>query len=215
MSGMILFFLKDTHELEEKIHTKERPLKHIVIDPRFYVAVLAAATSYAVMSFIMGAVPIHLHMMPTYTFANIVFLSQSHVVGMYLPSLFTGILMQRLGIYKTLLAGLGAFCLAIFFAVHAHTLLFYWVVAVLIGIGWNFLFIPATVLLSQTYSHTERFKTQGVNDFIVFLSQVIASFLIGGVLLTNGWEDLNLLALPLILITLLVFILYRKQLKAV
>lgn len=213
VSGLLLLFLKDTHILEEKIHTKERPLKDIVMAPRFYIAVLAAATSYSVMSLIMGAVPIHLHMMPSsYTFENIILLSQSHVIGMYLPSLITGVLMQRFGIYKMLLAGLGAFVLAIFFAVHAHAFIFYWAVAVLIGIGWNFLFIPATVLLSATHSHTERFKTQGVNDFIVFISQVISSFLIGGILLSKGWENLNLLALPLIILTAVVFTVNRKKL---
>lgn len=216
ISGILLFFLKDTHALEEKIHTKERPLKSIIVDPRFYVAVLAAATSYSVMSLIMGAVPIHLHMMmPAYTFANIVLLSQSHVVGMYLPSLFTGLLMQRFGIYKTFLLGLGSFGVAIFLAVHAESLIFYWGVAVLIGVGWNFLFIPATVLLSQTHTHLERFKAQGVNDFIVFLSQVVSSFLIGELLVTKGWNNLNLLALPLISITVIVIVLHRNHLRLV
>lgn len=211
-AGVLLLFLKDTHALEEKIHTKERPLTDIIITPRFVVAVTAAATSYAVMSFLQGAVPIHLHMLPQYTFDNIVLLSQSHVVGMYLPSLFTGTLIQRFGVYKTMLSGLGAFCLAIFFAIHAHALLFYWIVSVLIGVGWNFLFIPATVLLSQTHTHLERFKAQGVNDFIVFMSQVIASFLIGGVLLSNGFVNLNLFALPIIALTFIVFTMNRKKL---
>lgn len=213
VSGAFLFFLRDTHALEEKIHVKERPLKHIVTDPRFYVAVLAAATSYSVMSLIMGAVPIHLHMMPAYTFDNIVFLSQSHVVGMYLPSLFTGVLMQRLGVYRTFLLGLGAFCLSIFLAVHADSLIYYWGVSVLIGIGWNFLFIPATVLLSQTHTHLERFKAQGINDFIVFVSQVVSSFMIGSLLLTGGWNNLNLLALPLIILTIIIFTANRKRLN--
>lgn len=140
-------------------------------------------------------------------------MSQSHVIGMYLPSLFIGSLMQRFGVYRMLIAGLGTFCLAIFFAVHAHSFLFYWAVAVLIGIGWNFLYISSTILLSQTHSHKERFKTQGVNDFIVFMSQVVAAFLAGGILLTKGWENLNLLALPLIVITFFIFTANRKRLN--
>lgn len=212
LSAFLLLFLKDTHAQEEEIHTKERPLRSIIVQPRFFVAALAAMTGYSVMTFIMGAAPIHLHVLPTYTLDNIVFMSQSHVIGMYLPSLFTGGLIQRFGVYRILLAGLATFCLAIVFAVHAHAFFFYVTAGVLIGVGWNFLYISSTLLLSQTHSHKERFKTQGVNDFIVFVSQVVASFFAGGILLSRGWSNLNLLALPLIVITYFVFRANRKHL---
>lgn len=211
-SAVLLVFLKDTHIYEEDIHTKERPLKSILVQPHFFIAVLASAMGYGFMTFITTAAPIHLHTISRYSLDNVVFITQSHVISMFLPSLFTGMLIARFGVFRILLAGLASFCVAIIFAIHAHAVFPYWAALVLIGVGWNFLYISSTVLLSLSHSHTERFKAQGLNDFIVFVVQMFASFLAGSVLFTRGWINLNLLTLPIILLVYIIFSINRKQL---
>lgn len=211
ISITLILFMKNTQApMEEHLKT-ERPLKSIITKPHFYIAVLAAATSYGFMTFITTAVPIHMHTLSHYGLESVVFITQSHVVAMFLPSLVTGILIEKFGVYRILLAGLGGFCLAILFGVLAHDVLFYWAALVLIGVGWNFLYISSTMLLSQSHSHTERFKAQGINDFIVVTCQMLASLFAGIVLFTGGWINLNLLTIPLILIVYLVFTINRKQ----
>jgi MFS family permease len=215
IAGVLLFFLKNTKMEEERAQPIERSLKSIIVQPNFYIAVLAALTGYGVMTFIMTATPIHLHNGEHYSLESTVFVIQSHIIAMFLPSLFTGILIQRFGIFRILITGLLSFCLTLLLATNAHSVLPYWGALVLLGIGWNFLFISATVLLSQSYSHLERFKAQGANDFIVVFSQMLASFLAGSVLFGSGWVNLNLLTLPLILFTFVIFILNRRRLLQV
>jgi MFS family permease len=212
LAVILLIFLKNTKMEEERVHPVERSLKSIIVQPNFYIAVLAALTGYAVMTFIMTATPIHLHHREHYTLDSTAFVIQSHIIAMFLPSLFTGILIQRFGIFRVLISGLLSFCLTILLATTAHSVLPYWGALVLLGIGWNFLFISATVLLSRSYSHLERFKAQGANDFIVVFSQMFASFFAGSVLFTSGWVNLNLLTLPLILFSFVIFFLNRKRL---
>lgn len=212
ISITLILFMKNTQAPVEEHLKTERPLRNIITKPHFYIAVLAAATSYGFMTFITTAVPIHMHTLSHYGLESIVFITQSHVVAMFLPSLFTGILIEKFGVYKMLLAGLASFGLAIFFGVNAHDVFFYWTALVLIGVGWNFLYISSTLLLAQSHSHTERFKAQGLNDFIVVICQMIASLFAGVILFTDGWVNLNLLTIPLIVIVFLIFTLNRKQL---
>jgi MFS family permease len=212
---VLLAFLKNTKMEEERTHPLERSLKSIIVQPNFYIAVLAALTGYAVMTFIMTATPIHLHNVEHYSLDSTVFVIQSHIIAMFVPSLFTGILIQRFGIFRILISGLLSFCITLILAVNAHSVLPYWGALVLLGIGWNFLFISATVLLSQSYSHLERFKAQGANDFIVVFSQMLASFLAGSILFNRGWVNLNLLTIPLIVFTFVIFFLNRKRLLRV
>ncbi len=212
VSAILLIFFKDTQIHHEEIQSKERSLRSIIIQPHFFIAVLASATGYGLMTFITTAAPIHLHTISHYSIDSVVFITQSHVIAMFLPSLFTGILIQKFGVYRILLAGLVNFCIAVLFATHAHTVFPYWAAVVLIGVGWNFLYISSTMLLSQSHSHTERFKAQGLNDFIVFVIQMTSSFLAGTVLFTRGWNNLNILTLPIVLIVYIIFTINRKKL---
>ena len=165
------------------------------------------------MTFIMTATPIHLHNESNYTLDNIAFILQSHIIAMFLPSLFTGSLIQKFGVFRILILGLAIFCLTVLFATHAHSLFPYWAALVLLGIGWNFLYISSTVLLSQSHSHSERFKAQGLNDFMVVISQMLASFLAGSILFSAGWVTLNVLTLPLIGIAFLIFLANHKKIR--
>lgn len=212
---ILLTFLRNVKIADEEEHAPERALKSIVSQPNFFIAALAGASGYGIMTFIMTATPIHLHDMAHYSIDMTVFVIQSHIIAMFLPSLFTGSLIQKFGVFKMLLAGIACFCITVVLGVFAQAVFPYWMALVLLGIGWNFLYISSTVLLAQSYSHSERFKAQGVNDFIVVTSQMIASFMAGSILFTRGWINLNLLALPIIAVALFFFVLNRKRLLQV
>ena len=165
--------------------------------PGFGVAVLAAAVAYAVMSSIMTATPLHLSAagLPLDRTAIII---QSHVLAMYLPSLASGYIMDRLGIARVLLVGVLGMTAAIVVGVYAASLPAFWAALVLLGLGWNMLFLGGTVLLARRAAGAERFRLQAINDFGVFGAQALASLSAGTALVLVGWDALNLAALPLL-----------------
>ena len=165
----------------------------------FRVAVLAALASYAVMSFIMTATPISMHVVDLHDEVATKQVIQGHLIAMYLPSLASGWIIARLGTRPVIVAGamLMAGCIAIA-AFAGHSVLHYAWALVLLGVGWNLMFIAGTTLLTGTYRSHERVRVQTLNDFMVFGSQAVASLLAGFALATIGWELLNLVALPLL-----------------
>jgi MFS family permease len=176
-----------------------RPLAEIAAQPEFRIAVLAALVSYAVMSFIMTATPISMHVIDLHDEFETKRVIQGHLLAMYLPSLASGWIIARLGIRPVLVTGvlLMSCCIAIA-AVAGHAVLHYsWALA-LLGVGWNLLFIGATTLLTRCYRPQERIQVQTLNDFMVFGAQAIASLMAGVALATIGWQKLNLATLPLL-----------------
>ena len=165
--------------------------------PGFGVAVLAAAVAYAVMSSIMTATPMHLNAtgLPLDRTAIII---QSHVIAMYLPSLASGYIMDRLGVARVLLVGVVGMTAAIVVGVYAASFLASWAALVLLGLGWNMLFLGGTVLLARRTAGAERFRLQAINDFGVFGAQALASLSAGTALVLVGWDALNLAVLPLL-----------------
>ena len=181
-----------------------RRLAEIAAQPVFRVAVLGALSSYAVMSFIMTATPISMHVVDGHDAVATARVIQVHLLGMYLPSLASGWIIARFGDRPVIVAGavLMAACVAI--AVYAgHGVAHYgWALGVL-GLGWNLLFIASTTLLTKTYRSGERIQAQTLNDFLVFGAQAVASLLAGLAVTTIGWERLNLATLPLLAAVLL------------
>ena len=150
----------------------------LLSSPGFGVAVLAAAVAYAVMSSIMTATPLHLSAagLPLDRTAIII---QSHVIAMYLPSLASGYIMDRLGVARVLLVGVVGMTASIVVGVYAASLLAFWAALVLLGLGWNMLFLGGTVLLARRAAGAERFRLQAINDFGVFGAQALASLSAG------------------------------------
>jgi MFS family permease len=181
-----------------------RRLSEIAAQPVFRVAVLAALASYTVMSFIMTATPISMHVVDGHDEVATARVIQVHLLGMYLPSLASGWIIAKLGARPMITAGtlLMGVCIAI--AVFAgHAVLHYgWALGVL-GLGWNLLFIAATTMLTKTYRRGERIQAQTLNDFLVFGAQAAASLFAGLAVTTIGWEQLNLVTLPLLAAVLL------------
>lgn len=173
-----------------------RPLAEILRQRAYLVAVLAGIVSYAVMSFIMTATPISMHVHDGHSDAATALVIQSHLLAMYLPSLFSGVLISRIGVRAGMTAGLAlmAGCIAVDSA--GREIMHYWWGLVLLGVGWNLLFVSGTTLLTTTYRPAERFRAQAVNEFSVFGTQAAASLAAGPAMHALGWTALNLAALP-------------------
>jgi MFS family permease len=121
-----------------------------------------------------------------------------HVVGMFAPALFTGALIRRLGALRVIMAGALVNALALAVALSGTEVAHFWWSLVLDGVGWNFLFVGGTALLTEAYRPEERARAQGINDLSMFTLTAIASFSSGVVMTTSGWRAVNLAALPFI-----------------
>ncbi|WP_221624614.1 MFS transporter [Burkholderia sp. Bp8963] len=172
-----------------------RPWARIVTQPAYLVALFGAATGFGVMILAMTATPIAMvhHHHALSVAATVI---QIHVLGMYLPSFFTGSLIARFGALRIMLAGvalLAGHVLATFSGVSFGS---FAGALVLLGIGWNFLFIGSTTLLTATYSPAEKSRAQATNDMTIFVVGLTCSFGAGGLLKAFGWQTLNGLLLP-------------------
>jgi len=166
--------------------------------PQVRMAVFAGACAYAVMSFVMTAAPISMHHIDHHDVEATTWVVQSHVLAMYLPSLFTGNVISRYGERKVMMWGgaLLATCAGV--SLFGHQLMHYWLGLVTLGLGWNLLFVAGTTLLSRSVDPVSRHRAQALNDFTVFGSQACASLLAGLAVQLIGWRALNLVTLPLL-----------------
>jgi MFS family permease len=209
---LLMIFLKEPVVQQESITGTERPLRSIVSQPIFLTALAASVIGYGVMTFIMTATPVNMHVIHGFDLADTAWVIQSHIIAMFLPSLFTAFLIQRLGLLRLMSAGLVALLLCVLLALLGEDLLHYWWALVLLGMGWNFLFVGGTTLLTRSYQPVERFKVQATNDFTVFSIQALASLSAGAVLYTAGWNNLVLLTVPFLLALAVGLVFMRRHL---
>jgi len=175
-----------------------RSMRVIAFQPAFGVAVLSGAIGYAVMILVMTATPLAMREQG-FSMSQVAFIMQSHVLGMFAPSFVTGSLIARFGVDRVLLAGTVLLAGASATAFAGLGLSHFWAALVLLGVGWNFLFIGGSALLASVHSEAERGKVQGINDLIIFSLVAIGSLLAGQLLHRLGWEVLNLTMLAPIL----------------
>jgi MFS family permease len=167
------------------------------------VAVAASLVSYAVMSFIMTATPISMHIIDHHSVDATGAVIKSHLIAMYLPALASGWLVSRLGVRAMMLAGVVIMSACVVVAAFGpHEVLHYGVALVLLGAGWNLLFVSGTTLLTRCYRPEERFRAQGFNDFLTFGCQATVSLLAGVAVAGLGWAHLNLVAMPVLVLML-------------
>lgn len=178
-----------------------RNLGLIAGQPAFIVALLAAAIGYAVMVLIMTATPIAMNQ-DGFTISQTALVMQFHVMGMFAPSFITGSLIARAGVLNILLAGGVIMLGAIGIALSGVALWQYMIALLLLGVGWNFLFIGGSTLLTETHTQQERGKVQGLNDFAIFSLVALGSALSGVLLNSLGWLTLNAMAIPIVAVTL-------------
>jgi MFS family permease len=190
-----------------------RSLSEIVRQPVYLVAVLGGAVAYGVMTFMMTATPLSMHITDGFSIDETAKVIRSHVLGMYVPSLFSGFLMDRFGTIRIMAGGAFSLIGACLIARQGHTFLHYWYALILLGVGWNFLYVGGTTMLTLTYSMSERFRAQAVNEFAVFGTSAMASLLAGTIIYYFGWSLLVTVPLiPLALIPIGLFVVRRDKL---
>jgi len=195
-----LWFYQQTMVTNETQDIPARGLSVIIKQPVFIIAMSSAAVGYIVMSYIMTATPMSMHIIDNFSLEHTKFVIQSHVIAMFLPSLFTPFIVKLLGLSKMMIAGVLLYFVCIAIAYTGHALDNYWMALILLGLGWNFLFIGGTSLLPSTYHEHEKFKVQSLNDFLIFSLQAIASLSAGWFVFNFGWEVVLLSVLPLLIL---------------
>jgi MFS family permease len=179
-----------------------RPLGLIARQPAFVVAVAVGAISYGSMNLLMTATPLAMKVCG-FGYPDTADVMKWHVVGMFAPGFFTGNLIRRFGVLKIMLTGCVLMFLTVGIAHAGLTYWHFWFALFTLGVGWNFMFVSATTLLTTTYTSAEKAKVQGVNDLTVFTTMISSSAASGALVSTSGWTDLNVYALPaLVLATL-------------
>ncbi|WP_102957960.1 MFS transporter [Mangrovicella endophytica] len=182
-----------------------RPLPEILRQPKFLTGLLCGVVSYAIMSFVMTGAP--LAIVGCGLPEDVGFLGiQWHVLAMFAPSFVTGRLIQRFGKHAIIGAGLALLLASATVSLLGIEIWNFWVGLILLGLGWNFGFIGSTALVAETYRPSERSKTQGLHDFILFGSVALSSFLSGRVLDAAGWYWMNVAVFPIVGLCLLVLL---------
>ncbi len=191
-----------------------RPLGEIARQPRFVVAAAGAMIGYGVMSFVMTATPLAI-VGCGFTFTDSAFVIQWHAFAMFAPSFFTGSLISRFGVLRIMLIGAAALIVSVGISVSGLQLYQFWWGLVMLGIGWNFLFIGGTTLLGECHTPAEKAKVQGLNDFMVFSTVTVSSFSAGAIFHHFGWLAVNVSVLPLIGIVIVLLFWLMRQNRAV
>ena len=192
----------------------QRPLWEIVKQPTYLVALFGAATGQGVMVLAMTASPLAI-IAHHHTIADASQAIQFHVLGMFLPSFFTGALIARFGILRVMFAGVGLLAGHVMLALSGTALPHFISALTFLGVGWNFLFIGGTTLLTQTYTPAERGRAQAVNDLTVVLIGLLCSASSGALLALLGWQRMNMILLPWLALAAMALIWFARHRRAV
>ncbi len=188
-----------------------RPLAVIARQPAFVVAVVSAMIGYGAMNLIMTSTPLAIHE-HHYPFGDAAFIIQWHMLGMFVPSFFTGRLIGRFGLLPILQFGVALCVLCIGLNLVTDAFWAIWLSLMLLGVGWNFLFVGATTLLTETYAPAEKAKVQALNDFLILATVTATAFASGPLHHRLGWQAINASVLPMIvLIAVAILWLKRRQ----
>jgi len=208
---IFLFFYKNNETTKIEFNNKYngRRLFEIISQPRFFQAVTAAAFAYAVMSYLMTATPMSMHLMEKMSLEKTGLVLQIHVAAMFLPSLITGHLIKKLGHSNIIYIGVLFYVITVLLSLFEQTYANYMIALIFLGLGWNFLFISGTSLVVLTYSEEEKFRAQGINDLIVFTTMALASLSAGISLSLTSWTTMNLLCIPFLV--LIVYLSFRAD----
>ena len=201
-----VIFLSFYSPKAEPVKAKEykgRSYFELISQPKFLQAVASAAFAYAVMSFLMTATPINMHIIENYSLNKTSIVIQLHIASMFLPSLITGNLLRKFGHSKIIYAGVSFYVLTILLSFLQPSFFNYLFSLIFLGIGWNFLYLSGTGLLVLSYREDEKFKAQGFNDILVFSIQALASLSAGYMLSMTSWKTMNLIAVPFLTLIVL------------
>jgi MFS family permease len=174
-----------------------RSVGAIARDPVFVVAVLAAAFGYGIMSLLMTATPLAMGACG-HPYEDAATVISSHVVAMFAPSLVTGRLIERFGVLVIMLVGVALNLACVAIALAGIDVPHFLGALVLLGVGWNFLYVGGTTLLAESVRPQDRARAQGANDLAIFLTMALSSFSSGVIVERDGWRTLNLAAAPFV-----------------
>ena len=200
----VLLFYKETKTSDNQSKFEIETIFKLLKNIKIIQSIVSAGLGYFTMAIIMTATPLHMHLVNKFTLFETSIVIQLHVIGMFLPSLFSGDLIKRFGNTNIIYAGVGILFLSILTNTLFDFYYSYMLGLILLGIGWNFLFVSGSSLLVVSYEEKDRFTAQGLNDFIVFSTQGIGSLSAGFLLYFSNWTVINLLCVPLLIIVLVV-----------
>ena len=206
-------FYSDVKITREKTNKKffKRSYIKLLFQPKFFQAVVSACVGYCIMSLLMTATPISMHIHNHISIGKTGFVIIFHIIAMFMPSLITGSLIKKFGQNNVMFLGVFVFFMSIFLNFVHQSFYNYFFGLIFLGIGWNFLFISGSTLLVSSYKSEEKFKAQGLNDFIVFTSQAIGALSAGFLLNNFGWKLINLFCIPLLLILVITILISNKK----
>jgi len=210
-STIFLLFYEDNHRPSNFVKKNTRSYFELIGQPRFLQALIASSFAYAVMSFLMTATPISMHVMEKISLAKTGLVIQLHIAAMFLPSLITGNLIKKFGHSKIMYSGVLLFSITILTSLFEQNFINYLIALIFLGFGWNFLFISGTSLLVLSYKEEEKFKAQGFNDLIVYTVQAIASLSAGIFISLTSWKTMNLVCI--IFLIIIIISTFRADLK--
>ena len=199
ISMAILSRLQIPRAKEDEAKTPPRALGTIMAQPMFIVAVTLSAVGYGVMSLLMTATPLAMGFCG-HPYSSAATVISWHVIAMFAPSLVTGWLIEPFGLLSVVLAGVASMFVCVAVALAGITVAHFWLALVLLGLGWNFMYVGGTTLLTDAYRPSEKAKTQGMHDFLVFGVTIVSSFSSGLLLKSDGWQMLNYVAIPFLVI---------------
>jgi MFS family permease len=187
-----------------------RPLAQIASQPTFIVAALTSMVSWSSMTFLMTATPLAM-IACGHGFDSAAFVIQWHIIAMYAPSFFTGHIINRLGVINIILLGAALEAAAAAANLSGLAVVHFWAGLVLLGLGWNFMFVGASTLLTETYRPAERAKAQATHDFLMFGLVMLAALSSGAMQHLFGWATLNVGVLPFIGLVVIATLWLRRR----
>lgn len=202
LSSLILLLFRAAPAIKMEVSARPRPLSQM-LSPGFCLAVCSGAVGYLLMSFIMTATPISMHHHFMHSLEDTKFVIQSHILAMFLPALVSPLLFRWFGTFNMIKLGFSAYILAIILGIFFTSVAGFWIQLVFLGVGWSFLFIAGTALLSANYLPRDRLKAQALNDGLIFGLQALASVGAGMVMAKLDWAGLVAIGfVPLMLLLL-------------
>lgn len=199
-------------EEHREAHSDEpqRPLKEILLQPVFISAVVSAMVGYTVMVLLMTATPLAM-VRCGFSFDSAATVIEWHVLGMFVPSFFTGHLIARFGVRTIIQLGAVLMLACIAINLNGITEWHFRAALLLLGVGWNFMFIGATQLVTSAYRPAEKAKSQAANEFLVFSMVTVSALSAGWLEADFGWANVNLFMAPLVLWSMVVIWFFRER----
>lgn len=200
ISVLLIQFIRIPPPTEAEQKETGRPLSEIARQPKFVVAILSSMIGFAVMVLMMTATPIAMVEQFNHALRDAKTVIQWHALAMFAPSFITGTLIARFGVTNIIAVGIVLMAGSVAFAVTGVSFLNFWTALFLLGLGWNFMYIGGSTLLTETYAPAERAKAQGFHDFMVFGLVAIASLSSGALLQLLSWRAVSYGAVPFLMV---------------